>query len=322
MRLQVPASTLSIFALLAIGAALTLPASETHADETTEVTPIKRIALAEKIPQDETMRVMLYSNEFSLYPRLNRGPIYVPYQGVPGASAGQAALGAAIGMMFVNRLNSSERGQALAFKEQIDEALAQLDIKDELESALAAELQQGGHQHLEFEHVIRGYELAQPGLLNRIAEKNILTLAAEVSFDGELRALCIRASAKLWRKEQTRPLYYSELSYLSPSLQEASQKELRAHWVNNNGELLRTRIQEGLAEVAHMLALDLKASDDVTSLATVNREIVSPLSGKKVKTDFYTVEEKPGRLMGRPDSLDSSLLMSIPQHPQEAVAAY
>ena len=202
MRLLAPSPTLpNIFAVLAIATALALFAYGAHADETTEVTPVKRIALTEKIAQDEAMRVMLYSNEFSLYPRLNRGPVYVPYQYAPGATAGQAALGTAIGMMFVNRLNSSERGQALAFKDQIDEALAQLDIKGELASALAAELQQDGHQHLAFEHVIRGYELAQPGLLTRIAEKNILTLAAEVSFDGELRALCIRASAKLWRKE-------------------------------------------------------------------------------------------------------------------------
>lgn len=312
---------LSTFALLVIGIALAWPLSQVHAEEIVEVTPIKRIALREKIAQDETIRVMLYSNEFSLYPRLNRGPVYVPYQNVPGANAGQAALGAAIGMMFVNRMNSSERGQALAFKGQIDEALAQLDIKGELEHALAIELQRDGYAHLAFEHVVRGHELAQPGLLTRIEEKNILTLATEVSFDAELRALCIRASAKLWHKEQTRPLYHSDLSYLSPSLQETSQKELRARWASDNGALLRAHIQEGLAEVAHMVALDLK-SNEAAPPVPVSTEIVSPVTGKKIKTDFYIVEEKSGRRIGRPDSMDSALLMSIPATQQETAAAY
>jgi hypothetical protein len=321
MRLPAPIPALPrLFVALVIGIALSATVSKAHAEEATEITPIKRIALMEEIPQDEPLRVMLYSNEFNLYPRLNRGPIYVPYQNVAGASAGQAALGAAIGMMFVNRLNSSERAQALAFKSQIDEALAQLDIKGELEHALSAELLLGEQPLLAFEHAVRGHELAQPGLLTRIAEKNILTLATEVSFDTELRAIAIRSSVKLWRKEQTRPLYYTELSYLSPRLPETSQKDLRARWVNDGGALLRTRIQEGLAEVAHMLALDLKS--ETTSSAPANREIVSPFTGKKVKADFYAVEEKPGRLVGRPDSPNSSLLMSIPLDVQETASAY
>lgn len=302
--------------LFLLVAALLCFTASAWADET-EVTPIKRIRLEANIDRNEAMRVMLYSNEFSLYPKLTSGPIYLSNQAPPGVSGGAAALGTIIGMMFVNKMNASERETALQFKRQIDHALAELDIKSELKNALATELQKEElSDHLEFESVVRGHELAQPGLLTRITEKNILTLATAVSFDAELRAICIRGSAKLWRKDQTKPLYYSELNYASQRFEETGLKDLRARWSSDNGEMLRSRIKEGLAEIAHMLLLDLKTApnvDESSLLVFANLEVISPFTGKKIKTSFHTVEENSERLIGRPDSPDSSLLMSLPR---------
>ena len=281
-----------------------------------DLTGSKKVSLkTDVLHAENTTRVMLYSTDFSIYPKLNQSPMYLGNQYPPGTSPAAAVVGAILAGMLITKVSDVERDSTIAFSNQIHEALSAININDELESSLRAELLKNeALKNLEFEQVVHIHDLAQPGLLIRIQEKTILTLATYINFDAKLQSLCLTTTAKLWLKDVSTPAYFSDLSYASPTLSETGKSDLRQKWTANSGELLCKRIKEGIAEIAYMLAKDLTdKSSTQTSPSAIKMEVITPSSGKKVETLFYALEEKPERLIGRPDSLDSSLLMSIPK---------
>ncbi len=142
-----------------------------------------------------------------------------------------------------------------------------------------------------------------------------MTLQTRVHFDPQLKSLCLETSSKIWRKNEARPIYFSDLSYASAYLSETSKVDLKKRWVANNGELLKTKIKEGVAEISHMLANDLSANHaiETDSANPVLIETLNNLTNKKIQTTLYAVEDMPDRLIGRLGSPDSSLLWSIPR---------
>jgi hypothetical protein len=276
----------------------------------------KRIFLNKNsINPEEQTRVMLYTSKFSIYPQLNQPAMFIqmPVSGDPLASL----VGAIVAVTFINESNKSNRDSAINFNNDLNLALlSSININDELKLALQTELSKNeSFKKLEFEEVGHINELSQAGLLTRIEEKSTLTLATRVHFDAQLKSLCFESSAKIWRKNEAKPIYFTDLSYSSANLTESNKVDLKQKWVSNNGELLISKIREGIAEIAHMLAIDLSKEHELEAdaLHPTSIKAINTTTSKEMQTTLYIVEELPNRLIGRLGTPDSSLLTSIPK---------
>lgn len=276
---------------------------------------MQRIALQTGLynPDDQT-RIMLYSNEFSLLPVSRLNGIYLGNQAPPGVSAGSATLGLMLASLFINHVNSQDAADAVAFKNTVEHYLQDIDIKNEIQNSLSAALTMTQQfKHLEFEHVKRVFELAQPGLLIKIEEKQIMTLTISVSFDHDLKAILIHAQGKLWLKNSSVPIYASEFSYLSSPIQASTLEQLRILWTANQGEQLKVKIREGIHELMWMVAQDMQPAQNELHEFMENIQLTDPVTGKKNKANFYQTLSKPERLIGRSGSIQSAVMVSIPK---------
>lgn len=275
----------------------------------------KRIILnKDNLNPDDQIRVMLYTSKFSIYPQLNQPATFIqaPASGDPLASL----VGAFIAVALINESNKSDRDSAINFNKDLNNALISININEELKLAIQTELSENdSFKKLEFEELTHINELAQAGLITKIEEKTILTLATRVHFDAQLKSLCFETNAKIWRKNETKPLYFTELSYSSAYLQESNKGELKKIWTLNNGELLIAKIKEGIADISHMLAKDISLNHQLVTdtLKATPIKTINTTTNKEMQTTLFVVEEFPNRLIGRLGSPESSLLTSIPK---------
>ncbi len=299
-----------IFAMLVLGMINLLNTANAE-----EQPIIKRIFLTKNsINPEEPTRVMLYVSKFSIYPQLNQPAIFIQ---TPASSDPLASLvGAIVAVSFINESNKSDRDSAINFNTNINNALSSININDELKIAIQTDLSKNEtFKKLEFEEAGHINELSQAGLLTRIEEKSILTLATRIHFDTQLKSLCFESSAKIWRKNEAKPIYFTDLNYSSAYLLETNKNDLKKKWISNGGELLTSKIREGITEISHMLANDLSGSHELQadSLHPTSIKTMNTSTNKEMQTTLYTVEELPNRLIGRLGSPDSSLLTSIPK---------
>ncbi|HEY8118151.1 MAG TPA: hypothetical protein VIE91_02815 [Methylophilaceae bacterium] len=301
-----------------LGACLTtitlLLATFCHADD---LASEKRICLnSNSIGPDQKSRVMLFTSKFSIYPQFNQPTVFLMQPAIQGVNPLAAMVGAIAGTLIVNGSNTSTSNSAAAFNNELNSALASININAELRSAIETELSKNeSFKKLEFEEVAHINDLSQAGLLTRIEEPSTLTLATRIYFDAQLKSLNVESSAKIWKKNEVKPVYFSELVYSSPYLAESSKADLRQKWVSNNSELLLTKIREGIVEISRMLASDIssKPVTDSNEIHPMMVEITNANTSKKLKTTLYAVQEMPDRLIGRLGSPDSSILTSIPR---------
>lgn len=260
-------------------------------------------------------RVMLYSSPFSIYPPYNQSGGYIAIPAVQGVDPVSSLVGAIVGAAIINETNKAERDKAVRFNQEIDRVLTGLNINENFQTALQNRFEHDNWLQIrEYEPVSHINELAQPGLLVRIEEDSILTLQTKVHFDSQLKSLWVEASAKLWRKNQARPIYFSEISYASPQLAESQKQDLQKKWIEQDGTLLIERIKEGIAEVARLLAMDLELkSDEPLSNEPLKIEAFTTRSSKPIMTEFYPIEDTPNRMIGRLGASDSAVLASMPK---------
>lgn len=277
----------------------------------------KNIALDKKrINADEKTRVMLFTSKFSIFPQFNQPAVFIQTPVLQGVDPLAALIGALIGAKMANQLNETDRDTVIAFNNGLTQALSGININQEIETALAASLPQHPlFQKLSFEEVGHINELAQAGLLIKIEEPSILTLATRVYFDAQLKSVCVETNTKIWKKNEARPIYFSELNYSSSYLAESSKSALREKWIANQGDLLKTKIREGITEITHMLAQDLLENPSIESISQhpVLIETLNANTSKKLKATLYRIEETPDRLIGRLGAPSSSILSSIPK---------
>ncbi|HEY7986589.1 MAG TPA: hypothetical protein VIE17_06680 [Methylophilaceae bacterium] len=324
-----------LLALLISHVCVTTSALADDKDKDKVVFPMRIAFNNSGVDADGKTRIMLYSSKFSIYPQFSKPPTY--YQGYQnyqssgrhsggggGGGAGVALAAAVItvlGAMYLNHLNDVDRGEAAKFNSELEAALATIDINKELQQSLQTELSKVDRfKQMDFESVEHVNDLSQAGLLIRIEEPTILTVAVNVHFDEELKSLCVGANTKVWRKNNAVPIYFSDLDYTSAYLNGAKPEDLRKQWMGNDGELLKAKIREGIAEVTRMLVKELtvKATpvngvpppDDTYALSI---ETINPATNKKCQAPFYVSEDMPDRLVGRLGSPDSSLMASIPK---------
>lgn len=277
----------------------------------------KNIALKEsRINPDEKTRVMLFTSQFSIFPQFNQPAVYLQTPVIQGVDPLSALIGALIGARMVNQFNQSDRDTAIAFNNGLNEALSEININQEIQAALTASLSQHHlFKQLTFEEVGHINELAQAGLLIKIEEPSTLTLSTRVYFDAQLKSVYLETNTKIWKKNETKPIYFSELNYSSAYLTESSKSELRGRWIADHGALLKAKIREGIVEITHMLIQDLLENQTVETASQhpLVIETLNANTSKKLKTTLYKLEETPDRLIGRLGAPDSSILASIPK---------
>ena len=269
---------------------------------------------------DEKIRVMLHISKSSIYPQFNQPAVFLQSTNAPAGSGGAGVAAAIIvdivGVLIANHLSEADRDEAVKFNHQIETAIASIDINSEFKASLQNELSKlEQFKKTEFESVEHLNELSQAGLIARIEEPTILTLATRIHFDEELKTLCFSTNAKVWRKNEVVPIYLGDLNYLSAYLHGANTEDLKKKWAADNGRLLKDKISEGVAEVTRLLVQELSADDtkpaDITTQMFV--ETLNPNTNKKIQAPLYILEDMPDRLIGRLGAPDSSLVASIPK---------
>jgi hypothetical protein len=277
----------------------------------------KKIAFnSADIHSKEKIRVMLHTSKFSIYPKFNQGAIYLQTPALQGVDPISSLVGTFIAVTMINEANKADRDSAVAFNHHLDDALKTININDEIQKSVAAELAKiGFFDDTQFEIIDNINGLGQAGLIVRIEEKYTLTLASRLYFDSQLKSLCIETSSKIWQKNQTKPIHYSELIYRSEYLNASGKVELQNKWTQNNGELLATKIKEGIQEITGLLANELanKKWGELENTKPLEIETINVYDGKKTKTPFYVLNETPDRLIGRVHSFDSANILSLPK---------
>lgn len=276
---------------------------------------IQRIALQSgQVNAEDQTRVMLFSHHFSLLPSNKQNGLYLGNTLPPNVTPAAGALGMVIGTWLINHQASQEATAAMNFKTQVEQHLQEINITEELQQSLHAALM-GTEQFkdLAFEHAKRSFELAQPGLLVRIEEKQIMTLATSVSFDHAMKAILISAQAKLWLKNQSAPIYSSDFSYVSPAIAANGVEAQRSAWLANQGQALKDRIRQGIQELSWMVAQDMHPAQNELEVLMENIQLTDPTTGKSNKVNFYQTLNKPERLIGRSGTQESALMLSIPR---------
>jgi hypothetical protein len=173
-----------------------------------------------------------------------------PAQPAPGTSASAALVAHLIVTLGMWGINEQAESRARQFAAGLERALAQLDLQRELAAAMHTELQRAGHlAGAVLEEVQDVMDTEQPGLLTRIAERDIYTLNMRFDFDAAytLQAL---SSLRLWRKDIVDPVYSAKLEHASPV--PAGEGDDRLRWVADEGALLRQALRTAIAETARL----------------------------------------------------------------------
>lgn len=269
----------------------------------------------EKVHYEEPLRVMIYSNPFSIYPQFNQPAAYIQTPVIAGVDPLSAMIGAFISVAAINQINQSEKDAAVLFNQNLTNTMSTLDVNNVFQSQLVSQLN-ASFKQVNFEEVLKSNSLAQAGLLVRIEEPTILTLSNHIYFDAQLRSVLVETNAKVWKKNESRPIYFTELSYASENLTESSKDVLKRMWVENDGILLKEKIKEGINAISKMLINDLSSIKNESELSSSFIEFNNPNNAKTINTIIYvdkTEQENLNRTIGRLGSPDSSRLMSIPK---------
>jgi hypothetical protein len=276
-----------------------------------EPTITKRIELVDKLDTEEGLRVLVYSDDFrqSAFPSYYfTGSTSAP----PGSNAAGVAAANLVVSLIVKGINESRERDALQFHKQLAGVFSTIDIRKLVLGKIEETLRKTGFDKIAIEEVREPSDLAQPSLLIRIQERNILTLNTKYSFDPSMRSMHFLISASLWKKDIVDPVYYTELQYSSDAMPDLGSTDLRAKWIADDGKLIADFLHQGIEEVARMLAADLLSAEKwKTADIPVSIAWHSPVSGASVTSAFYPVEEQNNRIVGRPYSPQAALLLSV-----------
>jgi hypothetical protein len=234
-------------------------------------------------------------------------------QAPPGASAGAMAAGMIIGTLLIKSINDSQERAAREFSSTVAQALSSLDMRRELAEQLRTEIERTGTlKGAAFEEAADPSDLEQPGLLVRIAERDIFTIEALSGFDPHYTSLHFVSTVRLWRKDEARPLYSARLHYVSRSF--ADEGEAKREWIANNGALLNDLLREAAAETAGMFVADAarRASGASPSVDSVQASWTDARSGKKIDAPINLVRQGPARVWGHTPAAHAGELISLP----------
>lgn len=234
-------------------------------------------------------------------------------QAPPGASAGAMAAGMIIGTLIIKSMNDGQERTAREFSSTVAQALSSVDMRREVAEGLRKETGRTGALKGAFiEEAADPSDLEQPGLLVRIVERDIFTIEMISVFDPRYTSLHVLSTAKLWRKDGTRPLYTARLHYVSRSF--ADEGEAKKQWIADNGALLAALLREAAAETAGMFVADAarRASGAGPSGDSVQASWTDPRTGKKIEAPISLVTRGQARVRGHAGPAQADELVSLP----------
>ena len=233
-------------------------------------------------------------------------------QAQPGVSAGAMALGTILGTLLIKGMNDSEEKAAHEFSSGLVQALSEMEMNRELAAELGKELERTGYMKgALLEEVSDPSDLEQPGLLVRITERDIFTLDARYAFDPRFTSLHLLTTVRLWRKDETKPLYTARLHYVSRSVDSRGAKR---QWIADDGAMLTAFLREAVVETAGMFAADaaLRATGDVVPNDTVQASWLAAETGKTVSSELTLLMKGESRIWGRAASAQGEETISLP----------
>jgi hypothetical protein len=233
-------------------------------------------------------------------------------QGQPGASPGANALGVVLGTLLIKGMNESNERAAREFSSGLEQALSEIDMSRELAAELGKELERTGYMKgASLEEVSDPSDLEQPGLLVRITERDIFTLDARYVFDSRFTSLHLLTTVRLWRKDDTKPLYTARLHYVSRRVDEGGAKR---QWIADDGAMLTAFLREAAVETAGMFVADaaLRAIGNVVPNDTVQASWVAAETGKTVSSELTLLMKGESRIWGRAKSAQGEETISLP----------
>lgn len=270
----------------------------------------------DRVSDREQVRLMLYTSPFSIFPQFNQPATYIQTPVIQGIDPLSSMIGTFIGVAILNKMNQSEKDAAVSFNNDLKNSFSNFDINEEFITSLSHAVDKHpSFKQLNVEKVNHINELAQAGLLIKVTEPTILTISNRIYFDVQLKSVYVEANTKVWKKNEARPIYFSDISYSSDSIEGLSKDKLRQKWTENEGELLKEKIKEGINSITTLLMSELTEIQDGTKLESskILIEMQNPNNEKKLATSLYLYLEEPNRLTGRLGSPDSSLLASLPK---------
>jgi hypothetical protein len=232
-------------------------------------------------------------------------------QAQPGVSAGAMALGTVLGTLLIKGMNDSEEKAAREFSSGLAQALSEMDMNREFAAELGRELERTDHlKGASLEEVSDPSDLEQPGLLIRITERDIFTLDARYAFDPRFTSLHFLTTARLWRKDEARPLYTARLHYVSRSVDGSGAKR---QWIEDDGAMLTAFLREAVVETAGMFIADaaLRAARDVVPNDTVQGSWLAAETGKTVSSEITLLMRRETRIWGRVTSAQGEEMISL-----------
>jgi len=171
-----------------------------------------------------------------------------------GVSPGAAILGALLGHLVINRINTAQQESAAKRQLWVSSALERADAAGHLREGLHKILKDGGFAQVNLDKDADPLDMEQPGLLQRISEPYTMTAHVQYGWTGgDDRIAWARLKLKLWQKGGFRPVSCREYVYVGA---DSVAKEEGA----SDAMLIEQMVSESLGELSSMVGLDARQS--------------------------------------------------------------
>lgn len=169
-----------------------------------------------------------------------------------GVSPGAAVLGALLGHLLINRINTAQQESVARQQQWVSSALERADAAGHVREGLLQSLKEGGFAQVNLDKDADPLDMEQPGLLQRISEPYTMTAHVQYGWTGgDDRIAWARLKLKVWQKGGFRPVSCREYVYLGA---DSVAKEEGAR----DAMPIEQMVAESSSELSNMVGLDAR----------------------------------------------------------------
>lgn len=192
-----------------------------------------------------------------------RAQIIIPQEEINATVAGTGGAGAAagglIGALIDASVEAKRAGNANLVIEPVRKHLADFDFRAEFSKKMRAALVDMSWLKVDqVEVTSQPYGSADDRNKMRasIPQDSLLVMSVAYQLSVDYRSLIVYGSATLWQRNREEAQYFGQYRYLSAPIKPKKGETVAQAWANNNAELLRAAIHEGIGETIRMLKID------------------------------------------------------------------
>lgn len=282
-----------------------------------EVRIPRRIALQQPLDHGEDMRVMLVTSTDGLLPGHYHDTVLpLLVNTFTGALGWYVAAGIILTVANTKVSNENGASKKVELQNRLVPVLKDSNISEQFEHHIMDAFQRAAFERIAIEHPEDATDLEQPGLLSRITERNVITVSVQCFFDEDGRRFNSITDVYVWKKNQTVPIYFTQLFYSSPTIASAIGSEPFDYWLKDNGKALLSQFPIAAQETASMLHMDLLSSSP-TPLAATPKDTVwtNFATATRSNVPLFVLQSNQERLIGRPYAPETAILVSLPSDP-------